>query len=104
MQDRLVTDGPAGHRHLPPGARIVVSEVEIEAAFARLAREITACLGERRPVVMTVLHGGLIFAGHLLVRLPFPLDCDYVRVGRFVHETAGGTLRWIAGPTLDVEA
>jgi hypoxanthine phosphoribosyltransferase len=102
MQDRPVTDGPAGHRHLPPGARIVVSEVEIEAALARLAREITASLDARRPVVMTVLQGGLIFAGHLLVRLPFPLDCDYVHVGRYGHETAGGELRWIAGPTLEV--
>lgn len=102
MQDRPVTDGPAGHRHLPRGARIVVSEVEIEVALARLAREITARLSERRPVVMTVLHGGLIFAGHLLVRLPFPLDCDYVHVGRYGHETAGGQFRWLAGPTLDV--
>lgn len=102
MQDRPVTDGPAGHRHLPPGARILVSEVEIEAALARLAREITARLDARRPVVMTVLQGGLIFAGHLLVRLPFPLDCDYVHVGRYGHETTGGELRWIAGPTLDV--
>ncbi len=102
MQDRPVTDGPAGHRHLPAGARVVVSEVEIEAALARLAREITARLGESRPVVVTVLHGGLIFAGHLLVRLPFPLDCDYVHVGRYGRETAGGELRWIAGPTLEV--
>ena len=102
MKDRPVTDGPAGHRHLPPGARIVVSEVEIEAALARLAREITARLGERHPIVMTVLHGGLIFAGHLLVRLPFPLDCDYVHVGRYGQATSGGELRWISGPTLDV--
>jgi hypoxanthine phosphoribosyltransferase len=102
MQYRPVTDGPAGHRHLPVGARIVVSEVEIEAALARLARDITVRLGERRPIVMTVLHGGLIFAGHLLVRLPFPLDCDYVHVGRYGSATSGGELRWIAGPTLDV--
>jgi hypoxanthine-guanine phosphoribosyltransferase len=67
----------------------VVSEVEIEAALARLAREITARLGERRSIVMTVLHGGLIFAGHLLVRLPFPLDCDYVHVGRYGPRARG---------------
>jgi hypoxanthine phosphoribosyltransferase len=102
MHDRPVTDGPAGHRHLPAGARIVVSEVEIEAALARLARDITTRLEGHRPIVMTVLHGGLIFAGHLLVRLPFPLDCDYVHVGRYGHATSGGELRWIAGPTLDV--
>jgi hypoxanthine phosphoribosyltransferase len=102
MHDRPVTDGPAGHRHLPAGARIVVSEVEIEAALARLALDISARLGESRPIVVTVLHGGLIFAGHLLVRLPFPLDCDYIHVGRYGHATAGGELRWIAGPTLDV--
>ena len=102
MEQRPVTDGPAGHRHLPAGARVVVSETEIEAALARLAREITARLGERRPIVMTVLHGGLIVAGHLLVRLPFPLDCDCVHVGRYGEATAGGALRWIAGPTTDV--
>ncbi len=97
-----MTDGPAGHRRLPPGARVVVSEVEIEAALGRLAREITARLADRRPVLVTVLHGGLIFAGHLLVRLPFPLDCDYVHVGRYGQSTQGGELRWIAGPTVDL--
>lgn len=102
MHDRPVTDGPAGRRHLPAGAKIVVSEVEIEAALARLARDITTRLGDRRPIVMTVLHGGLIFAGHLLVRLPFPLDCDYVHVGRYGQATSGGQLQWIAGPTQDV--
>lgn len=102
MEQRPVTDGPAGYRHLPAGARVVVSEVEIEAALGRLAQDITDRLADRRPVVIAVLQGGLIVTGHLLVRLPFALDCDYVHVGRYGHETSGAELRWIAGPTVNL--
>jgi hypoxanthine phosphoribosyltransferase len=102
MQDRPLTAGPAGRRALPPGTRIIVSEVQVEAALDRLACDITARLAARHPIVMTVMQGGLIFAGHLLVRLPFPLHCDYVHVGRYGRATSGGELRWIAGPHLDV--
>lgn len=90
---------PAG---LPPGAVLVVPESAIEAALDRLAREIAAGLSTTRPIVVTILNGGLVFAGQLLPRLGFALDCDYIHVRRYGRLTHGGELEWIAGPHVDM--
>ncbi len=63
-----------------------------------MAREITALLADRHPLVITVMNGGLVFAGQLLPRLEFELDCSYVHVRRYGAGTQGGELVWIAGP------
>lgn len=99
--DPLVDAGP-GWPALPPGARLVASEDEVNRVLGRLATEIAVDLAATRPVVVTIMNGGLVFAGRLLTQLRFPLECDYIHVrryGRFMH---GGELEWIAGPHVDV--
>jgi hypoxanthine phosphoribosyltransferase len=81
-----------------PRSEEVVSAAEIQAALARMAGEITARLAGRNPLVVTVMNGGLVFAGQLLPRLPFALELSYVHVRRYGRETKGGELVWIAGP------
>jgi len=81
-----------------PRSDEVVSAGEVQAALTRMAAEINARLAGRHPLVITVMNGGQIFAGQLLPRLTFSLDCSYVHVRRYGHETAGGELVWIAGP------
>ena len=76
----------------------VVSAEAVEAALDRMATEITARLAGSQPLVITVMNGGQIFAGQLLPRLPFALDCSYVHVRRYGRNTTGGELVWIAGP------
>lgn len=83
-------------------ARLIVPAVEIQSALDRLAGEITTRLARSRPIAMVVMHGGLVFAGQLLTRLPFALDTDYVHVSRYGSGTSGGQLRWIAGPHLEL--
>ena len=81
-----------------PRSEEVVSAEVVQAALDRMARDITARLADRNPLVITVLNGGLVFAGQLLPRLPFALDISYVHVRRYGRETKGGELVWIAGP------
>jgi hypoxanthine phosphoribosyltransferase len=81
-----------------PCSTEVVSAEEVQAALDRMAREVTARLAGSRPLVITVMNGGQVFAGQLLPRLPFALDCSYVHVRRYGRETSGGELVWIAGP------
>ena len=81
-----------------PRSDEVVSAEAVQSALDRMAREITARLAGRDPLVITVLNGGLVFAGQLLPRLPFALDISYVHVRRYGRETKGGELVWIAGP------
>ena len=81
-----------------PRSEEIVSAAELQSALDRIAADITARLAGRHPLVLTVMNGGLVFAGQLLPRLPFALDLSYVHVRRYGRETKGGELVWIAGP------
>jgi len=81
-----------------PRSEEIVSEAAVQAALDRMAHEITSRLAGREPLVVTVMNGGLVFAGQLLPRLGFALDLSYVHVRRYGRETKGGELVWIAGP------
>lgn len=81
-------------------ADIIHSADTVAAAVDRVAREITVCLRESDPVLLCVLNGGVPFAGHLMTRLTFPLDFDYVQVARYGQATSGGVLSWRVEPAL----
>lgn len=81
-----------------PRSQEIASAAEVQAALDRMAGEITARLAGSRPLVVTVMNGGLVFAGQLLPRLTFALEVSYVHVRRYGRETRGGELVWIAGP------
>lgn len=67
---------------------------EVAAAVRRIAGEITTVLDGQQPLVLAVMRGGVVFAGQLLLQLPFPLDFDYVDVTRYGSATNGGALNW----------
>lgn len=81
-------------------ADLIRSAQEVSAAVDRLAAEITARLAEVQPLVLTVMGGAVVFAGQLLPKLGFPLDCDYLHVTRYGDATRGGALAWVAEPRL----
>lgn len=81
---------------------LLVDETGIKAAIERLAGEITDQLRESNPVVISVMNGGMIFAGQLLTRLVFPLEVDYVHATRYGHEVSGARLNWTVRPQCDV--
>lgn len=81
-----------------PRSEEVVSAEAVQAALDRMAAEITARLSGTHLLVVTVMNGGQVFAGQLLPRLPFALDCSYLHVRRYGRDTSGGELVWIAGP------
>jgi len=70
----------------------------VEQALDRMAREISAKIGEKNPLVLCVMTGGVIPTGHLLTRFQFPLQLDYVHATRYTGKTRGGELVWIARP------
>lgn len=68
-----------------------------------LARNITADLEYTNPLVLSVMTGGIIPTGHLLTRLTFPLQLDYIHATRYRGETSGGELHWIQEPSISLE-
>jgi hypoxanthine phosphoribosyltransferase len=83
-------------------AERLVSAAEIAAALQRLAGEIAARIADRTPLVLTVMGGAVVFSGHLLPLLAFPLELDYVHVTRYGDTTRGGSLEWKVRPRAEV--
>lgn len=84
-------------------ATCIYTKQEIEAALDRMAQEITKRVGDSCPVFLCVLLGGIIPLGNLLPRLDFPLEIDYVHVGRYGRNTEGGEFAWKAKPRTNLK-
>ena len=70
----------------------------IEKALDDMAKDITHALKDTRPLVLCVMIGALIPAGHLLTRLHFPLEVDYIHATRYRGTLRGGDMHWLVEP------
>lgn len=80
-------------------ADCLFSDEQVQAAFDKMAHDITRRISHDNPLVLSVLTGGVIPSGHLLTRLHFPLQIDYIHATRYRGSTSGGILNWIVKPT-----
>jgi hypoxanthine phosphoribosyltransferase len=83
-------------------AECLCSQDQIHLALDNLATNITRELKDTNPVILGVMVGALIPLGHLLTRLNFPLELDYVHATRYRGAFHGGELHWLAKPHLDL--
>ncbi|MDD3674673.1 MAG: hypoxanthine-guanine phosphoribosyltransferase [Thauera propionica] len=83
-------------------ADCLADDATVEAALDSMAEAITARLADRNPLVYAVMNGGLIFAGRILPRLPFPLEVAYLHATRYGHALQGTLLDWRVRPTQDL--
>ncbi|MGH1432042.1 MAG: hypoxanthine-guanine phosphoribosyltransferase [Neptuniibacter sp.] len=79
-------------------ADLLFDESEVEQALRRMAFEITADLSDSNPIIMPVMNGGLVISGHLLTKLEFPLEVDYLHATRYRNTTSGNELEWKTYP------
>lgn len=86
-------------RRVRHDARELYSRDQVTEAIARVAAQLTGDYAERFPVFVTIMNGGLVFAGELLTRLDFPLEVDYLHASRYRGETSGGEVHWIVTPS-----
>lgn len=85
-------------------ADLLKTEAEVEAAYDKLAKEISAELSAEMPVVFSVMNGALVMAGSLLPRLKFPLEQGYMHATRYRGEITGQSdLQWQALPSAPME-
>lgn len=82
-------------------AELIHDRAAIEAAIEAMAERIVAdytardATGpERRPLFLTVMHGGLPFAAELAMAMATDLQFDYLHATRYRGETSGGGLEW----------
>ena len=92
---------PAQYAQVLKDADLVWSEADVDAAYARLAREISNALGASTPLIIPVMMGGMVPASRILSQLNFPVEIDYVHATRYRGDVRGRTLEWIAHPSSD---
>lgn len=93
---------PDEARRILDCADLIRSEAEVTAAVHRIAESISRALSETNPLVLAVMGGATIFAGHLLPLLRFPLEYDYLHATRYGDSTTGGELAWAVEPRTPV--
>ncbi len=71
---------------------------DINKALDQMGKTITLQLKDSNPLVLCVMIGALIPTGHLLTRLNFPLEVDYIHATRYRGTTRGGDLHWLVEP------
>jgi hypoxanthine phosphoribosyltransferase len=81
----------------------ICSAQMVNAAVVRMADEINARLAGTFPLVLAIMGGAVVFSGHLLPRLRFPLEFDYIHVSRYGDKTRGSQISWKVEPRENVE-
>ena len=84
-------------------SEVIYSPQQVTDAIHGLALQINQDLQEQKPLVLTVMNGGLYFAGQLLPRLDFPLEQDYVQATRYQGGVEGKEIHWRIAPTAKVK-
>lgn len=84
-------------------AECLYSFDDINRALDSMAVSITERLQNSNPIVITVMTGALITTGHLLTRLHFPLEIDYIHVTRYRGSSRAGDLHWLAEPRRELK-
>lgn len=79
-------------------AELVCSADEVNRAIRKVADDVTVRLGKAYPLVLTVMGGGVFFAGQLLPLLRFPLDLDYIHATRYGTSIVGSGVDWRVSP------
>lgn len=101
-----MNNGQLGPRHpqMPEQfADCIYTRDQIDQALDVLAADIAAQLSTHFPLVISVLNGGLVVAGHLFPRLGFPLQLDYIHATRYRGARTGSDeLHWQAPPHNDL--
>ena len=92
---------PVQYAQVLESADLVWNEADVDAAYARLARDISEVLAASTPLVIPVMMGGMVPASRIVSQLAFPVEIDYVHATRYRGDVRGRTLEWIAHPSSD---
>ncbi len=85
------------------GVDQLYSLAQIDRALSDMALVIESDYKEATPLMITVMNGGLVTAGHLLPKLNIILDIDYCHATRYRNTTSGHDVEWLSYPQHSLE-
>ncbi|MFV2061664.1 MAG: hypoxanthine-guanine phosphoribosyltransferase [Gammaproteobacteria bacterium] len=84
-------------------ADCIYNKVEVELALDKMASAVEHELQSKNPIIICILTGAIIPLGHLLTRLNFPLQIDYIHATRYNNGISGGNIEWVSEPVLELK-
>ena len=78
------------------------SPEEVEQAIKLLGSDISNDIGDKNPIILCVVIGGIYVTGKLLEHLKFPLRLNYIHATRYHGNTCGTEIKWKSKPTVDL--
>lgn len=83
-------------------ADLLYSLTDIDQALEQLSAQISKEYADLNPLLLCVMTGSVMTSGHLLPKLNFPLELDYIHVTRYGDKTIGGELNWMHQPVSEL--
>ena len=77
---------------------LIHDRARIDGAIAAMGPRIDAALNGEVPLFLSVMNGGLLFAGALALAIKTDLEFDYLHATRYRSGTSGHELKWIKHP------
>lgn len=84
-------------------ADLLYSLEDIDQALNQLAVTLTEQYADSNPLLLCVMNGSVITSGHLLPKLSFPLELDYIHLTRYGDKLVGGDLNWLHQPATELK-
>ena len=79
-------------------SELIHDHATLRASISRMGDDISRALAGESAVFLTIMQGGLVFAGQVATEIDTPLEFDYVHASRFRGTTEGGQLEWMRRP------
>ncbi|HEC75542.1 MAG TPA: hypoxanthine-guanine phosphoribosyltransferase [Methylophaga aminisulfidivorans] len=83
-------------------ADLLFDHQQINTALEDIADKLKQDYADKKPLLVCVMNGSVITAGHLLPKLNFALEQDYIHATRYGDQTVGGELQWRAKPNAEL--
>ncbi len=82
---------------------LLVDRPALDAAISRMATAIRNDYAGQRPLFLTVMNGGMIFASLLALELGIDCEFDYLHATRYRGATEGSGLQWLRRPDVSLD-
>jgi hypoxanthine phosphoribosyltransferase len=79
-------------------AQCLYTRAQVDAAFDRIASDITSLLSSADPLLLAILAGGAYPLVQIAERLTFPCQIDFAHATRYRGGLVGGAIEWRAKP------
>lgn len=75
-------------------AEQIYTPAQLQKAIQQLATKINTAHSQDTPHLVTLMNGGLVFAGQLAPLLNFPMTMGYVHATRYRNQLHGSGIEW----------